>query len=380
MRASHCPLARHVVAQKVFADSPLGLVDVGCSGGLDPRWDLFGDQRRAWGFDPLEGEIARLRALGRPDTTYHAAWVGYKDYDTLIASGHARPDHPEISNDPGPRLSCWTITDATEISRRYDSSGGQITYTTERLDLDDFFAAPTRAAVDFLKVDTDGHDHAALLGARELLRSAPVLGVQVESNFHGQLHPEVRVFANTDRLLREAGFSLFDIESHRYSRSALPAPFVSGIPGDTTKGQLWWGDFLYFRDAAAPDYERYWGELPPPKLLKLTCLFESYDLADCAAEVLVRFKERLSPLVDVDRCLDLLASSMSPGISYAEYLRRAATDRTFLFGAPPRPSPAPTPPSSAGERPSAPAIPRRGSLDKRTRGLAHRARVLLSRL
>ena len=32
------------------------LIDVGCSGGIDPIWQLFGPRLKAFGFDPNIGE------------------------------------------------------------------------------------------------------------------------------------------------------------------------------------------------------------------------------------------------------------------------------------------------------------------------------------
>src|SRR5256885_159138 len=100
MKRSTAPMTRHVVKVGALKAAPLGLVDVGCSGGLDRRWDLFKGQLRAWGFDPLQGEIDRLAALGEPGVTYHAAWIGYKNYDRLLEAGYARPDQSDLTNDP----------------------------------------------------------------------------------------------------------------------------------------------------------------------------------------------------------------------------------------------------------------------------------------
>src|SRR5690348_5844799 len=59
------------------------LVDVGCSGGIDPVWRVFGDRLRAVGFDASVGECDRLTAEEtNPDIRYIAAFVD-------IA-----PDHP----------------------------------------------------------------------------------------------------------------------------------------------------------------------------------------------------------------------------------------------------------------------------------------------
>src|SRR6185312_8270234 len=47
------------------------LVDVGCSGGLEPAWRVFGDRLRAIGFDASASECRRLAAEEtNPDVHY----------------------------------------------------------------------------------------------------------------------------------------------------------------------------------------------------------------------------------------------------------------------------------------------------------------------
>jgi hypothetical protein len=127
---------------------------------------------------------------------------------------------------------------------------------TERcLTLDDW-AAQNQRSVDFVKIDTDGHDIAVLLGAERLLSEGGVLGVRIEAQFHGPLHPFANTFHNIDGILRNHGFTLFDLNQRRYSRAALPDAFFASRPGRTRSGQLLWGDALYLRDLAPADYER----------------------------------------------------------------------------------------------------------------------------
>ena len=338
MKTNPAPLTRHLVERRVFRGSEMGMVDVGASGGLDARWAVYGEQLRGWGFDPLEGEIERLNALGRKNVSYHAYWVGHKHHQELFEQvPSARPDRPALSNDPGLRFSVWKVLTPAESDKTYDGSGSQ-RKTEQRIDLDDFFPQGARQAVDFIKTDTDGQDYEVLLGATALLRDGPVLGIQAECNFHGRLHPHAQAFANLDRFMREAGFSLFDMSVYRYSRAALPSRFVWNSPGPTEKGQLWWGDFLYFRDFGDAAYEDNWGTRPPViKLLKLASCFELYDLADCAAEVLLKYERDLAPLIDVAYCLDLLTAGSTGGHrSYRQYVDRFLKEPTaFYASAPP---------------------------------------------
>src|SRR5262245_27589779 len=71
------PMLRFLVARRVFAREPFFLVDVGCAGGIDTLWRVFGDQLAGIGFDPQQSEIARLRAAeSNPNIKYVAALVG----------------------------------------------------------------------------------------------------------------------------------------------------------------------------------------------------------------------------------------------------------------------------------------------------------------
>jgi hypothetical protein len=169
-----------------------------------------------------------------------------------------------------------------------------------------------------------GSDYEVLCGARGLLESHQVLGLLVEAQFHGISHPDANLFANIDRLLRELGFSLFDLETHRYTRALLPGHFTHGLAAQTHEGQVLWGEALYLRDLGAPGYEERWKPLlTETKLLKLICLFEMFGLADCAAEVLAMKREVLANAVDVDGLLNRLAGEMHPQLpSFARVNRR----------------------------------------------------------
>jgi hypothetical protein len=88
------------------------------------------------------------------------------------------------------------------------------------------------------------------------------------------------------------------------------------------------------------------GDLTPVKLLKLACLYELFSVPDCAAEILVTHRDRLSPLVDVDRLLDLLTPPLDGRpVSYREYLDAFEQDPARFYPSPHEPEPpAPPPP------------------------------------
>src|SRR5262245_3837262 len=54
------PFTRYLVEQGVLKDQPFSLVDVGASGGNEQHWQAFRSGLRAWGFQPLVAEGARV--------------------------------------------------------------------------------------------------------------------------------------------------------------------------------------------------------------------------------------------------------------------------------------------------------------------------------
>jgi FkbM family methyltransferase len=312
-------LLTELTERVVFENDPFSLVDVGASGGIAPHWQAFGASLRAVGFDPLVKEVDRLNAT-QPSSNvrYCAPLVGYHRYAELL------PDHPVPNNDAFWRSS--SVRAQKLLSCKYAQTYFDQTHdgvvTSDLVEPDEYFLKPPPANVDFIKIDTDGHDFEVLLGAKELLVQAPVLGLLVEAPFLGPLHKSVTLFSNMDVFLSELGFSIFDIEPRRYTRTELPKQFQWRQPANTLDGQVLWADCLYLRDAAINEYEKFWNlSLSASKLLKLCCLYELFSLQDCAAELLVKYRGRLAGVVDIDQCLDLLTPPLPDGrqVSYREY-------------------------------------------------------------
>jgi hypothetical protein len=75
--------------------------------------------------------------------------------------------------------------------------------------------------------------------------------------------------------------------------------------------------------------------LPLAKLLNLICIFAAFNLPDCAAEIALRFRDRLGNACDVERILDLLAAQaqgpIEQPLTYREYLRRFESHDPMFF-------------------------------------------------
>lgn len=333
-------VTREFVRQERFSDAPLVLADVGVSGGIPAYWRQFEPQLAAFGFDTLVRECERLnRDEANPRVRYFDRFVGWDGYRDLFPESTEKDAVAGWSNQPFLRTSAARLQrmQNAPFAQYYNANDPDLVYTSRRTSLDVFFAEHPGVRVDFIKIDTDGQDYEVLCGARRVLEEHRVLGLLVEMQFHGVSHPHANLFANIDRLLREHGFSLFDLETYRYTRASLPGRFVYRLPAQTWQGQVVAGDAVYLRDVAAPGYEDRWGgPLPDSKLLKLVCLFEIFGLPDCAAELLELKRDQLGKSVDVPRLLDMLAAEMHPEIrSYAEVDRRFSHSPERFYPPPP---------------------------------------------
>jgi hypothetical protein len=379
-----------LVAERLGAQG-FTLVDIGCNGGLDRGWAVFGDGLKAFAFDPAVLEVERLRrAETRPLVRYIAGYVGLPvDHPLRRAPERA----PFTHKSPWPRLSAahkmgegetfsliqdWVphkpppgldeeiaayerqraqgrpaagkaspraedlsgVSDAeirveAGLMRRNLWDKATLSDPDDPIVPEDFFAAEGVDDIDFIKLDVDGADYEILQALGPLFHPARVLALSVEINFQGSHLPYQHTFHNTDRFLRSHGFDLFDLTVKRYASAALPSPFLRPHASETVSGRTLQGDALYVRDfgfrqpGADPD------DYSPVKLARLAALFCMFNLLDQAAETAIRFRAELSTLLDVDELLESLALEAQEGeitrFTYAEYIEKFAEGHPYFF-------------------------------------------------
>lgn len=338
--ASHAPVIAYIAER--IPDSEFMLIDVGCSGGIHPVWRSFGDRLRALAVDGNVVEIERLRqAEVRPGVRYLAGLVG-------IA-----PDHPFArkmegrsywTRSPWERLSVVRSIEIMKSGQPQSTSEmvaanrwGEMALAEEVIVLPDYLRDHGTASVDFLKIDIDGADFNVLNSFDAALDAMGVLGVGVEVNYFGSTTETENTFHNVDRFMKARGFELFGLTVRKYSVAALPSRSVWWLPAATEFGRPLQGDALYIRDLGSHEYDAFSAQLAVPKLLNLVCLFSAFNLPDCAAEIVLRFRDRLEPACNVVRLLDLLAhQAQGPNdqpLGYEDYLRRFELNDPMFYTA-----------------------------------------------
>ena len=282
----------------LFADDPIIMVDVGARFGLDARWAAFGNSLKAYCFEADTAECERLNASAHPGVRYIPAALGAR-------AGRATLYHTKYAGSTG-----LYRTDPKFFGRLINHANAELV-STEEIDVTTLLEAQAAHGIpnhDFLKLDVEGAELDVLRGAF----TGGTFGIFTEFRFHRAINGSPP-FAELDQFLTSRGFMLYGLWTGRQSRLALPYPGPrmqhadgSRFHAATSGGQVMDGDALYFRDPLKLHLTRN-------QILRSACLFELYDLKDCAAELLCERAKEAD--VDVPRCLDLLA-----GGSFRQYM------------------------------------------------------------
>jgi FkbM family methyltransferase len=252
-----------------FENQEMTFVDVGASGGHPSYMDLFGNHVKIIGFEPNLEQFREIK-----QTTCKRAFP--------IGLGRRKEQKP-ISITRWP-YSSSSIPFNKEFWKRFPNS-----YmfdlvrieTFETVDFDSFCIENKIECVDFMKIDTEGSELDILEGSENILEKEAI-AILVEVAFY-PYQTGRPLFADIDIFLRRHGFTLYDLETVRLARSALP-PLNTYIADPSSYGQMLAGDALYLRDFVSDSCRAT--QVHPSKLLKTVCLFEIFSLNDCAIELL----------------------------------------------------------------------------------------------
>src|SRR5262245_18895264 len=303
-----------LVAEKLGAER-FRLLDIGCSGGIDPVWRVFEPHLQALGIDASESECRRLAGQERnPDVSYVAAFVGRSaDKPVDISAGPAAPLIMRMRD----RLSFMRTRELREARLQAASTEEKLRHNAWEMTgladprkpvvAPDLLAERGWTDLDYLKIDVDGADFEILQSFAGRFDGLGVIAVQLEVNFVGEGAADEHSFHNTDRFLRREGFDLFRLDVRNFSARALPARYIWPTPAETVSGRPFQGEAYYARDLLAPHRTAAAAGLSAAKIAKLAAIFSAWQVPDAAAELLIARREMLAPLLDVYAGLDLLA-------------------------------------------------------------------------
>jgi len=314
------------------------LLDIGCSGGLDPVWRSFEPRLQALGIDASVTECQRLAGLERnPDVSYVAAFAARTaDKPIDISAGPAAPLIMRMRD----RLSFMRTREIRETRLQSASTEEQLRHNAWEMTgladpkkpvvVPDLLAQRGWTDLDYLKLDVDGADFDILQSFTGRFDALQVIAVQLEVNFIGTEQPDDHTFHNTDRFMRAQGFDLLRLDVRNFSTRALPARYIWPTPAETVSGRPFQGEAYYARDVLAPHRADAGARLSAEKLAKLAAVFSAWDVPDAAAELLLARRATLTALFDVDAGLDLLAAQTQTQrrrpLGYRDYMASFEAD------------------------------------------------------
>jgi FkbM family methyltransferase len=227
------------------------IVDVGAMSlgpGTEPYASLIdADRARVVGFEPNEAECEKLRRMFGERHAFHPYFIGDGSEGTFYETNRAmtgslyRPNR-ELVEKFQSLYELMTVKERHKVqTHRLDDIAG----------LED---------VDFLKIDIQGGEVAALKGATKVLAGATLVQVEVEFL---ELYQGQPLFGDVDALLRGAGFQFHTFLGFG-SRCFKPLR-VNKNPNAGLRQYLW-SDAVYVRDFLKLQ------DVPRDKLLKLAVL------------------------------------------------------------------------------------------------------------
>lgn len=243
----------------VLANNPLTIVDVGASGGIDDRWAKLTSSYRGILFEPDPREYEDLRAKsGKNLFVFNSALSGAPEtIDFHLCSKQQvssvyRPNQNFLRAFPD--ASRFDIEKTTRVST--DTLSNQLSSKGFR-------------EIDFIKIDTQGHELSILRGSLGHLDT--VVGLELEVEF-AALYEGQPLFNEVDSFVRANGFELFDLKRYYWRRKEGPKDRME-------KGQLVFGDALYFR---SPERVLSLNGISQAQVIRAVCVYLAYGYLDLA--------------------------------------------------------------------------------------------------
>lgn len=324
-------------------------IDVGCSGGIDESWRVFGDRLRVVAFDASAEECERLARLERqPNIHYRAGFVGLPVSHPFRSRVEGKPRYvrnPFLRFSAGRmfQLQKQRLAEATLEEKLLHNAWSmtKLADPERPVVITDVLDELGWCDVDFIKIDIDGPDYEVLHSLDGHMEHIGLLAMRLEVNLFGGTGDWEHTFHNTDRFMRDRGFELMGLDVRTYAMAALPSPFAITAPAQSVSGRPFQAEAFYARDPVGEDWKILAQAMSDVKLAKLAAIFSVWGQFDAAAELVIAFRSRLETLFDVDLSLELLAGEAQSNAvradGYSKYIEAFEADDPRFYPPPWKP-------------------------------------------
>jgi len=246
---------------------PLGFVDIGARGNVDPALAQLAGVTAVLGFEPDPEEARRLQAMGR------GPWA---EFSIEMAALGEREGPATLYLATEPNNHSLRPTNAAFVQRYAMEKffpAGSVPLDTTTLDRVIFEKRAGESSLgEFLKVDTQGTELEILKGARRTLEERTkvvVCEVEFAPIYSGQA-----LFSDVELFMRDCGFAFFGFsELHARSRKRLDKTTHGGCE------RLLWSDAIFFKDPIALSGRPVSGERRSACLIASAIMLGFYDYA-----------------------------------------------------------------------------------------------------
>jgi len=209
-------------------EDDITLVDIGARGGLQEHWDKISDKLNVIMFEADKRECLALtkklpsnfKVINAALSDKHGSMPLYLCRKRATSSVYK----PKVD-----------FLKKFEDIRRFDI---EKSIKIESDTLDNQIRLNNISDVDFIKIDTQGHELNILKGSKWILKKT--VGLELEVSF-AEMHSGQPLFHEINEFMTKKGFALFDLSLVYWNRQGGNKYHYS------KKGQLVWGDALYLR-------------------------------------------------------------------------------------------------------------------------------------
>jgi FkbM family methyltransferase len=246
---------------------PLGFVDIGARGNVDPALAQLAGVTAVLGFEPDPEEARRLLAVGRgpwADFSIETAALGDREGPATLYLA-AEPNNHSL------RPTNAAFVQRYAMEKFFPT--GSIPLDTTTLDRVIFEKRAGEVSLgEFLKVDTQGTELEILKGARRTLAERTkvvVCEIEFAPIYSGQA-----LFSDVELFMRDCGFAFFGFsELHARSRKRLDKTTHGG------RERLLWSDAVFFKDPIVLSSRPVPGERGSACLIASALMLGFYDYA-----------------------------------------------------------------------------------------------------
>lgn len=248
-----------MIRNDLLQNNPLRIVDIGASGGIDPRWEKFSDYFIATLFepDPREYETLKSKCKKNAIVLNSALSDSIKDIEFHLCRKQ--------------QVSSVFLPNYNFLKKFPDVERFDVLKTIKiKVDtLDNQLKKNNMTDVDLIKIDTQGYELNILKGSTDALEK--VIGLEIEVEFV-PLYEKQPLFNEVDNYINKFGFELFDLKRYFWKRNC-------GQNFGNRKGQLVFGEALYFKN---PEQILLMSEISEDKIIRSICIYLIYAYPDLA--------------------------------------------------------------------------------------------------